>query len=50
MRRVLGQRDDHHKLAELIDTFIGENDHQPGLFDLDSDGRVEICDYDITPL
>jgi len=39
MRRVLGQWDDDHQLAELIDTIIGENDHRPGLFDLDADGR-----------
>lgn len=50
MRRVLGQWNDDHELAELIDTIIGENDHWPGLFDLDADGRVEVCDYDITPL
>ena len=49
MRRVLGQWDDDHELAELIDTIIGENDHRPGLFDLDADGGVEIGDYDITP-
>ena len=29
MRRVLGQRNDNHELAELIDTIIGENDHRP---------------------
>ena len=39
MRRVLGQWDDDHQLAELLDTIIGENDHRPGLFDLDADGR-----------
>ena len=33
MRRVLGQWDDNHERAELIDTIIGENDHGPGLFD-----------------
>jgi hypothetical protein len=50
MRRVLGKWDDDHELAVLIDTIIGENDHGPSLFDLDADGRVEISDYDITPL
>lgn len=50
MRRVLGQWDDDHQLAELIDTIIGENDHGQSLFDLDADGRVEISDYDIIPL
>jgi hypothetical protein len=50
MGRVLGQGNDNHQLAELIDTVIGENDHRTGLFDLDADGRVEICDDDVTPL
>ena len=50
MCRVLGQGDNNHKLAELIDAIIGENDDRPGLFDLDADGRVEICHYDVTPL
>ncbi len=50
MRRILGQRNDNHELAELIDTIIGKNNHGPSLFNLDTDGRVEIGDYDITPL
>jgi hypothetical protein len=50
MRRVLGQRNDNHELAKLIDTVIGENDHRTGLFDLHANGGVKICDYDITPL
>ena len=34
--RVLGQWNDHYELAVLIDAVVGQNDHRPGLFDLDA--------------